>query len=58
MPGENQVFVCRACKFVTPGLQSGKDWEDKKLGIRSMELMSEKVMPAVNAAISQSEAAE
>lgn len=39
-------------------LYAGKDWEDKKLGIRSMELMSEKVMPAVNAAISQSEAAE
>ena len=29
MPGENQVFVCRACKFAAPGLQSGKDWEDK-----------------------------
>ena len=32
-------------------LYAGKDWEDKALGIRSMELMAEKVMPAVNAAI-------
>ena len=39
-------------------LYAGKDWEDKTLGIRSMELMAEKVMPAVNAAIGQSEAAE
>ncbi|PPR10358.1 MAG: Limonene 1,2-monooxygenase [Alphaproteobacteria bacterium MarineAlpha11_Bin1] len=34
-------------------LYAGKDWEDKKLGKRSMELMAEKVMPAVNAAIGQ-----
>ena len=39
-------------------LYAGKDWEDKTLGIRSMELMAEKVMPAINAAIGQSEAAE
>jgi alkanesulfonate monooxygenase SsuD/methylene tetrahydromethanopterin reductase-like flavin-dependent oxidoreductase (luciferase family) len=39
-------------------LYAGKDWEDKKLGMRSMELMAEKVMPAVNAAIGQTEAAE
>ena len=39
-------------------LYAGKDWEDKELGKRSMELMAEKVMPAVNAAIGQSEAAE
>ena len=32
-------------------LYAGKDWEDKALGIRSMELMAEKVMPAINAAI-------
>ena len=32
-------------------LYAGKDWEDKALGRRSMELMAEKVMPAVNAAI-------
>jgi alkanesulfonate monooxygenase SsuD/methylene tetrahydromethanopterin reductase-like flavin-dependent oxidoreductase (luciferase family) len=39
-------------------LYAGKDWEDKELGKRSMELMAEKVMPAVNAAIGQSDAAE
>ena len=39
-------------------LYAGKDWEDKELGKRSMELMAEKVMPAVNAAIGQSAAAE
>ena len=32
-------------------LYAGKDWEDEALGRRSMELMAEKVMPAVNAAI-------
>ena len=31
-------------------LYAGKDWEDKALWIRSMELMAEKVMPAINAA--------
>ena len=39
-------------------LYAGKDWEDRSLGIRSMELMAEKVMPEVNAAIGRSEAAE
>ena len=39
-------------------LYAGKDWEDKSLGIRSMELMAEKVMPAINAAIGRPEAAE
>ena len=39
-------------------LYAGKDWEDKALGKRSMELMAEKVIPAVNAAIGRSEAAE
>lgn len=39
-------------------LYAGKDWEDKDLGKRSMELMAERVMPAVNAAIGQSSAAE
>jgi alkanesulfonate monooxygenase SsuD/methylene tetrahydromethanopterin reductase-like flavin-dependent oxidoreductase (luciferase family) len=32
-------------------LYCGKDWADPALGRRSMELMAEKVMPAVNAAI-------
>lgn len=32
-------------------LYAGKDWRDPALGRRSMELMAEKVMPAVNAAI-------
>jgi len=32
-------------------LYPGHDWVDPKLGRRSMELMAEKVMPAVNAAI-------
>ena len=39
-------------------LYAGKDWTDKKLGRRSMELMAEKVMPAVNAALRCPEAAE
>ena len=39
-------------------LYAGKDWEDKTLARRSMELMAEKVMPAVNAAIGQRQAAE
>ena len=32
-------------------LYAGKDWLDRDLGRRSMVLMAEKVMPAVNAAI-------
>ncbi len=32
-------------------LYAGHDWQDKKLAIRSMELMAEKVLPKVNAAI-------
>lgn len=36
----------------------GVDWADAKLGARSMELLAEKVMPTVNAAIGQSAAAE
>jgi len=32
-------------------LYAGFDWVDRGLAIRSMELMSEKVMPAVNSAI-------
>jgi alkanesulfonate monooxygenase SsuD/methylene tetrahydromethanopterin reductase-like flavin-dependent oxidoreductase (luciferase family) len=39
-------------------LYCGKDWADPALGRRSMELMAEKVMPAVNAALSKSVAAE
>ena len=32
-------------------LYCGKDWTDAALGRTSMELMAEKVMPAVNAAL-------
>jgi hypothetical protein len=32
-------------------LYCGKDWTDPALGRRSMELMAEKVLPAVNAAL-------
>ena len=32
-------------------LYAGHDWVDPRLARRSMELMAEKVMPAVNAAI-------
>jgi alkanesulfonate monooxygenase SsuD/methylene tetrahydromethanopterin reductase-like flavin-dependent oxidoreductase (luciferase family) len=39
-------------------LYCGKDWADPALGRRSMELMAEKVMPAVNAAIGNRVAAE
>ncbi len=39
-------------------LYCGKDWVDPELGRRSMELMAEKVMPAVNAALGKSVAAE
>ena len=34
-------------------LYAGKDWADPALGRRSMTLMAEKVLPAVNAAISR-----
>jgi alkanesulfonate monooxygenase SsuD/methylene tetrahydromethanopterin reductase-like flavin-dependent oxidoreductase (luciferase family) len=34
-------------------LYAGKDWKDRELGRRSMILMAEKVMPAVNAATSK-----
>ena len=37
---------------------AGMDWVDEDLGRRSMQLMAEEVMPRVNAAIGQSEAAE
>ena len=39
-------------------LYCGKDWTDPALGRRSMELMGEKVMPAVNAALGRRVAAE
>ena len=39
-------------------LYCGKDWTDPALGRRSMELMAEKVMPAVNAAFGRRVAAE
>jgi alkanesulfonate monooxygenase SsuD/methylene tetrahydromethanopterin reductase-like flavin-dependent oxidoreductase (luciferase family) len=35
-------------------LYAGKDWADPKLGRRSMQLLAEKVMPKVNAAIGKS----
>ena len=34
---------------------TGLDWVDKALGVRSMELMAEQVMPRVNAAIRDDE---
>ncbi len=39
-------------------LYCGKDWSDPALSRKSMELMAEKVMPAVNAAIGNRVAAE
>jgi alkanesulfonate monooxygenase SsuD/methylene tetrahydromethanopterin reductase-like flavin-dependent oxidoreductase (luciferase family) len=39
-------------------LYAGKDWRDRDLGRRSMVLMAEKVIPAVNVALSRSAAAE
>jgi alkanesulfonate monooxygenase SsuD/methylene tetrahydromethanopterin reductase-like flavin-dependent oxidoreductase (luciferase family) len=39
-------------------LYCGKDWTDPALGRKSMELMAEKVMPAVNAALPRRVAAE
>jgi hypothetical protein len=39
-------------------LYCGKDWADPALSRKSMELMAEKVMPAVNAAIGNRVAAE
>jgi hypothetical protein len=39
-------------------LYCGKDWADSALARRSMELMAEKVMPAVNAALGNRVAAE
>ncbi|MEQ8195440.1 MAG: LLM class flavin-dependent oxidoreductase [Rhodospirillales bacterium] len=38
-------------------LYAGHDWQDKKLAVRSMELMADKVMPAVNKAIGRGAAA-
>lgn len=35
-------------------LYAGHDWQDRDLAIRSMELMAEKVMPSINAAIAGS----
>jgi hypothetical protein len=39
-------------------LYCGKDWADPALGRKSMELMAERVMPAVNTALGKSLAAE
>src|SRR3954447_2025936 len=38
-------------------LLAGKDWKDKTLGRRNMQLLAEKVMPQVNAAIGKSKVA-
>ena len=38
-------------------LYASHDWTDKHLGQRSMELMAEKVMPAINSHTAASEAA-
>ena len=35
-------------------LLAGKDWKDRELGRRNMQLLAEKVMPQVNAAIGKS----
>ncbi len=37
-------------------LYAGHDWADEKLARRSLELMAEQVMPAVNKAIAPREA--
>jgi len=37
---------------------AGKDWKDRDLGRRNMQLLAEKVMPQVNAAIGKRQAAE
>ena len=39
-------------------LYAGHDWQDKKLALRSMDLLAEQVMPKVNAAIGMKNAAE
>jgi len=39
-------------------LYCGKNWTDPALGRRSMQLMAEKVMPAVNAALGKEAAAD
>ena len=39
-------------------LYANPNWNDKTFARRSLELMAEKVMPAVNAAIGRSQAAE
>jgi alkanesulfonate monooxygenase SsuD/methylene tetrahydromethanopterin reductase-like flavin-dependent oxidoreductase (luciferase family) len=38
-------------------LYAAPDWVDKRLGIRSMELLSQKVLPAVNSAIARASTA-
>ena len=39
-------------------LYAGHDWADRKLALRSMELMAEKVLPAVNRALAPATAAD
>src|SRR5437588_12340264 len=39
-------------------LLAGKDWKDRELGRRNMQLLAEKVLPQVNAAIGKRQAAE
>jgi hypothetical protein len=38
-------------------LMAGKDWKDRNLGRRNMQLLAEKVMPQVNAASGKSKVA-
>ena len=38
-------------------LLAGKDWKDRELGRRNMQLLAEKVLPQVNAAIGKSKVA-
>jgi hypothetical protein len=38
-------------------LLAGKDWKDRDLGRRNMQLLAEKVLPQVNAAIGKSKVA-
>ena len=38
-------------------LLAGKDWKDRELGRRNMQLLAEKVLPQVNAAIGKTKVA-
>jgi len=54
------LILFGGCCLVMLGtlLYAGKDWKDRELARQSMILMAEKVMPAVNAALGKSVAAE